>query len=373
MRHDVELRTFDTVVDYYNNTFIQSNLKVTRDDLIRYAISVGEFSNFTLSSEGNAFYKSLVEMAFVSSGNKFIIGNSYKNAESTVKTSIGFIIGMISAKCVAEKVFGIRYLFHLKDPQIEYLTDGFLPDFFGLDQNGVPYIVEAKATYENRVTKPRVEKGKKQTESVKKIKLEDDNGVRLYNNFERHVVTSSFKDNEYILGDIDPNEKNGSKKVYIYENLAYFNYYKSIYNYLSSNSNSYESKDTFKFNQLKFEVVNTEIGNIGLETSIYSVLKEYDTVFSKCNSFENRWLFNKDELLFLKDTQIPNQYYVTEKNFKGNNRSNVDSELIEKKLKSISGLSSKIKKLDNFNEFKSVIKNNEKISLGYDGIIYFKG
>lgn len=370
MIYDVELRTFDTVADYYNNTFVQSNLKVTRDDLIRYAITVGEFSNFTLSSEGNAFYKSLVDMAFVSSGNKFNIGNSYKNAESTVKTSIGFIIGMTSAKCVAEKVFDVKYLFHLKDPQIDYLTDGYLPDFFGLDQNGVPYIVEAKATYKDKVTNQRVEKAKKQTESVIEIELEDDSGIRIFNNFERHIVTSSFKNNEYVVSDIDPNENNGKKKVYINENLAFFNYYKNIYNYLLSKSNTYEN-NRVKFNHLEFKVVNTEIGKFGLETSIYSVLKEYDNVFSKCRSYENRWLFDKEELLFLKENRIQNQYDVNGKKIKGNKRSNVDSALIEKKLKSISGLSSKIKKLENVKTFKEVIKYHEEISLGYDGILYF--
>lgn len=370
MRYDVELRTFATVADYYNNTFIQSNLKINRGDLIKYAIMVGEFSNFTLSIKGRDFYKSLVDMAFISSGNKFIISSSYKNAESTVKTSIGFIIGMISAKCVAEKVFGVKYLFHLKDPQIDYLTDGYLPDFFGLDQNGVPYIVEAKATYKDKVTNQRVEKAKKQTESVIEIELEDDSGIRIFSNFERHIVTSSFKNNEYVVSDIDPNENNGKKKVYINENLAFFNYYKNIYNYLLSKSNTYEN-NRVKFNNLEFKVVNTEIGKFGLETNIYSVLKEYDNVFSKCRSYENRWLFDKEELLFLKENRIQNQYDVNEKKIKVNKRSNVDSALIEKKLKSISGLSSKIKKLENVKKFKEVIKYHEEISLGYDGILYF--
>lgn len=54
------LRTFETVDDYLSDTFVQSDLKAKRKDLIKYAILVGEFSNFSVTKEGKKFIKTWV-------------------------------------------------------------------------------------------------------------------------------------------------------------------------------------------------------------------------------------------------------------------------------------------------------------------------
>lgn len=372
MIRDFELRTFDTVDDYISKTFVPSELKVKREDLIKYAVLVGEFSNFSVTEEGKIFYKSLVDMVFIDSNNKFVAGDSYKNAETTVKTSIGFLIGMISAKCVADKVFNIAYLHHLKDPRIKGYKSQFHPDFFGIDHDGNAYIIEAKATYNKKVANPVVIKGKKQTQSVKEVLYELDNGnLQPYNDFKRHVVATSFENNEYIISNIDPDEKNGEKEIYMNENLNIFNYYKSIYNYLVSKSNNSLGKEKIKIDQLEFIVLNSEIGKFGIEAKIFSILEDYDNVFSKCNSAKNKWLFDEEELLFLKVDKLSKMEKGKSNKFKDNKISEeVDKQKIKKKIKSISGLSAKITRLENHSRFKKFIDSNGDISLGYDGIIY---
>lgn len=372
MSRDVELRTFDTVDGYIRKRFVPSDLKVKRKDLIKYAILVGEFSNFSVTEEGKIFYKSLVDMVFIDSNNKFVAGDSYKNAETTVKTSIGFLIGMISAKCVADKVFNIAYLYHLKDPRIKEYKSQLHPDFFGIDHVGNAYIIEAKATHNKRVDNSIVIKGKKQTQSVKKVWYELDNGnIQPYNYFKRHVVATSFDNNEYIISNIDPDEKNGKKEIYMNENLNIFNYYKNIYNYLVSKSNNSLGKEKIKIDQLEFVVLNSEIGKFGIEAKIFSILENYHSVFSECNSPENKWLFDEEELLFLKDSRLSKIGNSKSNKFKDNKISKeVDKQKIEKKLKSISGLSAKITNLENHRRFKKFIDGNGDISLGYDGIIY---
>ncbi|WP_233619254.1 hypothetical protein [Enterococcus sp. S52] len=372
MIYDVELRTFDTVDDYLSNTFVSSELKVKKVDLMKYAVLVGEFSNFSVTKEGKIFYESLVDMVFNHLNNKFVAGDSYKNAETTVKTSIGFLIGMISAKCVADKVFNIGYLHHLKDPRIKEYKSRLHPDFFGIDHDGNAYIVEAKATNAEKVDNSKVKKGKEQTQSIKKVSYERDNGVvQLYDEFKRHVVTAAFENNEYILSDIDPDEKNGEKEIYMNENLVFFNYYKNIYNYLVSKSNNSLGKEKIKIDQLEFVVLNSEVGKFGIEAKIFSILEDYHNVFSECNSPENKWLFDEEELLFLKDNSLSKMENSKSNKFKDNKISKeVDKQKIEKKLKSISGLSAKITKLENHSRFKKFIDGNEDISLGHDGIIY---
>lgn len=372
MIRDVELRTFDTVDGYIRKTFVPSDLKVKRKDLIKYAILVGEFSNFSVTEEGKIFYKSLVDMVFIDSNNKFVAGDSYKNAETTVKTSTGFLIGMISAKCVADKVFNIAYLHHLKDPRIKEYKSQLHPDFFGIDHVGNAYIIEAKATHNKRVDNSIVIKGKEQTQSVKKVWYELDNGnIQPYNYFKRHVVATSFDNNEYIISNIDPDEKNGKKEIYMNENLNIFNYYKNIYNYLVSKSNNSLGKEKIKIDQLEFVVLNSEVGKFGIEAKIFSILEDYHNVFSECNSPENKWLFDEEELLFLKDNSLSKMENSKSNKFKDNKISKeVDKQKIEKKLKSISGLSAKITKLENHSRLKKIIDGNGDISLGYDGIIY---
>ena len=339
--NNVTLEFFKSVSDYYLNKCNCKKIKVSRKDLVRYAISIGEFSNTTLDDQCITFYTSLVNMAFYESKDKFIMGNSYKNAETTIKTSIGFLIGMISAKCVAEKEFKIDYLFHLKDPNIDYSSSGKVPDFFGIapHNNGhKAYIIEAKGTVMKRVGNNRVTHAKNQTESVTEIKLDDGKNVITYNNFKRHVVTSSQRNDEYIISDIDPDENNGNKKIYINQNLAYFNYYRNIFNFLNNNE-----QENFKTGSLEFIVVRTTIGKIGIDKNIYSILKDYQDIFSQQSLFSKKVLNSKNQTTYTKG----------------------------EKLEKISGLSEKIKKLDNFYKYFEVMENNQDISLGYDGIILY--
>lgn len=130
-------------------------------------------------------------------------------------------------------------------------------------------------------------------------------------------------------------------------------------------------KEKIKIDQLEFIVLNSEIGKFGIEAKIFSILEDYDNVFSKCNSAKNKWLFDEEELLFLKVDKLSKMEKGKSNKFKDNKISEeVDKQKIKKKIKSISGLSAKITRLENHSRFKKFIDSNGDISLGYDGIIY---
>ena len=325
IRHSVTIKEFASVCDYKADIFNTVSISISKADLIRYAISVGEFSNTILDRKGINFYSSFVEMAFYSKKNRFIKGNSYDHAETSIKATISFLIGMVSAKCIAEKKYQIAYLFHLKEPQITKCKGGKQPDFFGISKNN-SYIIEAKGTDRAKVNNTTVDHAKTQTKSISQIDLQHSNNITSYTTFEKHIITSSYPGNQFIISDIDPDGKSGDIKITINTDKGYVKHYKSLYNFLRDN----ETSETTR-NGLDFVVVMTDIGEIGIEKEIYCILKEYDSLFSD------------DE--FLNSSEGLNQEEIY--------------------------ISSRIKDIGYTEKYINAMENQEGISLGYDGIVIF--
>jgi len=78
-------------------------------------------------------------------------------------------------------------------------------------------------------------------------------------------------------------------------------------------------------------VLNSEVGKFGIEAKIFSILEDYHNVFSEGNSPENKWLFDEEELLFLKDNSLSKMENSKSNKFKDNKISKeVDKQKIEK-------------------------------------------
>ncbi len=270
---NIEIENYNNYDDFKNNLIgSNNNYNFTIAELISYAISAGGFSNRSVGPSGQVFYESLVQMALID-GTNFSIGEDYKYSETSIKTSISFFMGMIAAKAVADKKYNIKYLFHLKDPQICFSTSGKTPDFFGLQNGTDPVLFEAKGTFDERPTNKTVENAKTQLDSISSIEL--DGWPYEYNTFSKHVIASCFKNDILTYLDIDPNEV-GDTKLTIYIDKAIILYYRNIMNLLlTKQTKSQTIKDS--------TYLVTELGNytIGLNKEVFNKLSEYESLFKE--------------------------------------------------------------------------------------------
>lgn len=116
----INLKVYDISDDYKNKKIKMTwDMDISKSDLKRYAISLGNYSSYKISKKGEKFYHYLLEMSleeYVSGRMKYFkIGEDYKNAESSIKNTISFFVGMIAAKAVAEKKYKVPLLYHLTD------------------------------------------------------------------------------------------------------------------------------------------------------------------------------------------------------------------------------------------------------------------
>ena len=203
-------------------------LSLTMQELISYAISAGGFSNRAVGEKGQAFYAALVEMA-LNEGTTFTIGSDYKQSETSIKTSISFFMGMIAAKAVADKKYGIKYLYHLKDPRICFSTTGKTPDFFGLINGTDAGLFEAKGTTGKKPQNKIVEGAKNQLNAIKSVELvSSTTSCTKHTTFSKHIIASCFNNkDEWTYLDIDPNET-GDTELTINIDHAIILYYQNI-------------------------------------------------------------------------------------------------------------------------------------------------
>lgn len=128
----------------------------------------GVYSGGSLTPEGKEFYYSLVKMALEEKQNillthYFHIGKDYEDAEPSIKVGISFLLGMVMTRLVADKVYGIRWLFHLKDDALNVdKKSGMTPDMFGVKKGGTAYLFEAKGTAGESVDYDRIDHAKAQ-------------------------------------------------------------------------------------------------------------------------------------------------------------------------------------------------------------------
>lgn len=286
---NIEIKNYNNYNDFKtNNISSNNNYNFTIPELISYAVSAGGFSNRTVGPRGQVFYESLVQMALID-GTNFSIGEDYKHSEESIKTSISFFMGMIAAKAVADKKYNIKYLFHLKDPQICFSTSGKKPDFFGLQNGTDPILFEAKGTFKKRPTNKTVNDAKTQLDSISSIEL--DGWPYEYNTFSKHVIASCFNNDILTYLDIDPNGI-GDTKLTVYIDNAIILYYRNIMNLLltKQTKNQIIKDNTY---------IVTELGNykIGLNKEVFNKLSEYQSLFKESKpdfkEFSTKGLYEK--------------------------------------------------------------------------------
>lgn len=295
----INLKTYDTVNDFKNK-----KIKMTRDmdismqDLIRYAISLGNYSSYKITKKGGIFYRYLLEMSleeYISGKIKYFkIGEDYKHAEASIKSCISFFMGMVAAKAVAEKKYKVSRLYHLTDeiiistpvaiqttvktsPQNTNKTKRkYRPDFFGVNNNNGGILFEAKGTASTNFGNKTIEHAKEQIRNINCVTLKKNTGYQKYNNsqLKGYIVISSFDENDLLVYHcIDPEPEEKEEIVIDWEKATIL-YYQHIMNFLIYNKKVLDDQDP------RFIISEYGLYKIGIDKRIYKTLEKYKEMYA---------------------------------------------------------------------------------------------
>lgn len=285
----VNVSFYSQVNNYINKNPSYYSINVKELDFIRYLVTLGSFYNQSISSDGIDFYYHLVQMAFDTRNGVFEISDDYYYSESSIKTSISYFIGSLSAFAIAEKRYNLSYLFHLKDPVIDNIkhynpNNKKFPDYVGFYNNNfnTAFLFEAKGTYKSRLSNDTVIKAKSQVNSISSLDLLLSNPPQTISNFDRHVIGSYFENRELNFCDIDPEET--GEVVYKFNTKSnILMYYKNIMFLLLINSTSnIENIENIEnignienIENVEYIVVDFKVCKIGLNLEIFKYLFPY--------------------------------------------------------------------------------------------------
>lgn len=278
---DILLKIYNNYMGFVRNFPIyNTKIRTTKKDMFRYAVLVGGFSNYTVSASGKTFYHSMVNMALQPNGGFYTIGSDYKNAEQSIKTSLSFFMGMFAAEIVAEKVYGIRNLYHLTDPVIISVKSTRTstqtrrrPDFFGTDIGGQGFLFEAKGTAAARPANSTVLAAKNQLSAVDVVKAQAYGASRTFSGsaINRYVVASSFGKNGWLTYHcVDPGQEGDGEIVVDMDKAAVLRY-QNIMSFIWDKPYSEYGK---------YFIFDTEPYKLGLYREIYSRLCEYEWLYT---------------------------------------------------------------------------------------------
>lgn len=294
----INLKIYDTTDDYKNKKIkISGDMDVSMLDLKRYAISLGNYSSYSITKSGELFYHYLLEMSleeYVSNQmDYFKIGEDYKNAEGSIKNSISFFMGMIAAKAVAEKKYKVSHLYHLTDeiiistpiikqPIVNASSQAvtkterkFRPDFFGVNDKDEGILFEAKGTVSIGPGSKTIEHAKEQIRNIDCVTLKKITGNQKYDNsqLKGYVVASSFDKNDCLVYHcIDPYPE-GEKEILIDWEKAMILYYQHIMNFLIHNKKVIDDYDS------RFVMSEYGLYKIGIEKRVYETLEKYKGIY----------------------------------------------------------------------------------------------
>lgn len=321
----VNVNFYNNVNDYkqkfLNNSY---SIIVTEFDFIRYLVSLGSFYNQSISSDGIDFYYHLVKMAFDTRYGVFTISDDYYNSESSIKTSISYFIGSISAFAIAEKHYNLSYLFHLKDPVIDNIkhynpNNKRFPDFLGLYNNNfkTAFLIEAKGTHKSRLSNGTVIRAKSQVNSISSLDLQLGKSSQTISNFQRHIIGSYFKEKELNFCDIDPEEI--GEVVYKFDGKSnILMYYKNIMLLLLIN---FTGRKEINVEKIKYIVVDFNGYKIGLNSVIFNYLIPYYSLNNNNNKLHINFNYQNgytESDLFQDIFAISSEMYNNENYFEVN-------------------------------------------------------
>ena len=272
---------YDNWKDYpkKRNNKKEETFVISKWELEKYALLNAIFNGHLLSKEGRIFYTSLYNIAIKENDNQvYVCKEDYKCAESSYKVAISFAMGMIAARIVAMKKYDIIHMFHLKDKSIKYSPKGGkIPDWFGIDSYGNPYLFESKGTDRTSVSQEVIEEAEKQLSSIKCVTDMSGSKKKIYSSsFNKRVVVSCFrydKTNDirdrWYIQDVDP-EGEGEIDISINLDEQCYKQYKTVVLFMESLNTLCEEVE---INQQKYIFYFYENEKLGIHKTIYDEVK----------------------------------------------------------------------------------------------------
>lgn len=219
----------------YPNCTTQYPLPISKYDFSKYAMMNGKYGNIVMSHDAKCFYTSICKMAVKRKNGLYILSDDYKQAETSYKISISFAMGMLAARIIAAKIYGVSRLYHFTDSRLSTkLHKGKMaPDWFGLDKNGTPFLFESKGTTDTRISYSSFDHADKQLKNV--LNIVDSSTGKIYKKgkIQKHIIGSCFNsyngssENMWQIHDVDP-EEIGIQTLTINVDKECFMYYKTF-------------------------------------------------------------------------------------------------------------------------------------------------
>mgnify|MGYP000866343396 CR=1 FL=1 len=197
---------------------------VSWHELVGYSLSLGLYNGHRDSGHFRLHYSTLPFLLLGENSGKYVISDTYKNAESSFKASYSFLLGMLATKIIANRKYHITHLYHLTDDIVEYIPTGEKhPDFVGEENPTTAHLFEAKGFSES-CKKGKIKNGKEQLNAINKVTRIGHPGIY---DLKKSVISSSFPKEIWTIDDIDPSES-GDVTLFLDFDKAMFLYYRTI-------------------------------------------------------------------------------------------------------------------------------------------------
>jgi len=293
---------------HFGNNFQGANqLDFTVQELLWSAITVGR-ANFTdvlqhgVYSEYEILYRASIIFANLAlDGNNLIKSSAYEHLDPSEKSAVSYFLGLTFTKLLSNRLLNIPWLLHIDVYRDQFERGGqafgfgssrVRPDLIGLDNRRRWVVMEAKGRT-NTMENTLLTRAKNQTRNLRRIGID-------YPNL-RVAVVAHFNNGRLIVDWEDPedfNEENFDIKTDSEEYLR--NYYKLIFNILSSNN----STEFGEYVTYTFQDINI---TVGLEKKIFEAYKTEnlkDTQPTEILSFEQFSKITDHEFFSGKDGVI---------------------------------------------------------------------
>lgn len=256
-------------------------LSANKLTLIRGAITVGLAPKAHLNLSRELLeWKIATMLAFIDTNSLFTIKN-VNDLEMSERVTVAYFIGMVFSQIHMQKMYNVRHLEHLKSPGIGIVSrpgDLKNPDLWGIDlRTGQSYLVEAKGSTAsaNYFDNTKITKAETQLNAIRQINHTVAGITTVFNGASLKkliIATHPNINNEMMQHIIDPIEEN-QKIINVQGNEMIYKHYMHLANFLRIEDSKVIQISRIPY--VKFRVINLEMFNcsIGLLEDIYQVLK----------------------------------------------------------------------------------------------------
>ena len=267
-------------------------------DLWRYAITTGGVSGRSLTARSVPFYRDLVTFALeerLSPVGDYLYcqTDDYAASETSLKSVVSFLLGMVGAHVIAEKRYGVTHLLHLKDSRIGYKVKGGSqsnchPDFAGI-ANGRPVVLmEAKGASRGRVSSGVVQHARNdQLDNIAEVSYDGGHSYDVVEDgIKKCVACSAFRREPYgsvwELSDVDPVGR-GEATISFDLDKALYCYYQPAVSLIASGG----CKEGVDLNGRHVVVAESDYGKVCLKASIWEACSYRKSVDEAKGLFED--------------------------------------------------------------------------------------